>query len=531
MKKYKYIAGLLLAGSISFSACTDNFEEQNSAQIAFTDDLQKTDFNKYFAPFDIIQQGIFYNYDNGGGKNWPWQIIQNLGADMFSGYMHDFNGKFNANNSTYNLNDGWTSTAWTYTYDFIMPQVATAERLTKGEMPAFYGIAKILKVELMHRIADQYGPIVYSDFGKENPNPESLKEVYALFFNDLEEAITLIKDVLSKDPAKDASFNDGDIITPNGTLTDWLKFANSLRLRLAMRISNVDATLARTQAEKSLKDPTMLLAEVTDLIAVKGTNGYTNPLGEVSNAWAEVFMNANMESYMVGFNDPRVSIYFDNAIEKDYEKAYKGIPQGTGVSNDKYKTYSRTTVIKTTTPAVLMNAAEVWFLRAEAALRGYSTSDNAKACYEKGIEISFTQWGAGSTANYLISESKPIAYVDAFDPQFNKAAQSTATVKWDDSISPEQKLEKIAIQKWIALFPDGVEGWSEQRRTGYPKLFPVTVNNSAGKIDTKIGIRRLWFPQTFISADATLYNKLVSSLGGVDNGGTRLWWDTGNNKF
>ena len=86
------------------------------------------------------------------------------------------------------------------------------------------------------------------------------------------------------------------------------------------------------------------------------------------------------------------------------------------------------------------------------------------------------------------------------------------TPKWDEGASPEEQLERILTQKWIACYPEGYEAWTEQRRTGYPQLFKVFVNNSGGAIDTNIRIRRL-----------------KKALGGEDNGGTRLWWDTGRN--
>lgn len=85
--------------------------------------------------------------------------------------------------------------------------------------------------------------------------------------------------------------------------------------------------------------------------------------------------------------------------------------------------------------------------------------------------------------------------------------------------------------KWIACWPEGMEAWTEQRRTGYPKLFKVQTNNSNGTIDTDIMIRRLPFSQDDAKKDPEQYKNLCTALGGADNGGTRLWWDTGKNNF
>ncbi|WP_431215537.1 SusD/RagB family nutrient-binding outer membrane lipoprotein [Puia sp. P3] len=86
-------------------------------------------------------------------------------------------------------------------------------------------------------------------------------------------------------------------------------------------------------------------------------------------------------------------------------------------------------------------------------------------------------------------------------------------------------LEQIITQKWLALYPDGQEAWTEFRRTGYPKLFPVVVNNSGGTISTTGFIRRINFAQTEKNTNSGAVDAAVQLLGGPDNGGTRLWWD------
>ena len=151
-----YIISLFIAGLTIFSSCTGNFEEYNTKTTGYGEDKQIQDFKLYTNPIDIVEQGIYFNYDWGSGKNWPYQIMQNLSSDMFCGYFHDFNGSFNDKNSTYNLNDGWTSTTWINTYGYILPAAQKAIDLNKDLYPAFVGVTKILKVELMHRIADLY---------------------------------------------------------------------------------------------------------------------------------------------------------------------------------------------------------------------------------------------------------------------------------------------------------------------------------------------------------------------------------------
>ena len=228
-----------------------------------------------------------------------------------------------------------------------------------------------------------------------------------------------------------------------------------------------------------------------------GEYGIRNPLGGVAS-WSEVYMNASLESFLKGYNDPRLKSYFNPAQDgrdKDgninrevagvkqlssIEDEYKGVRQGTGVADNRYSTHSQTT-ITTASKIIVMSAAEVWFLRAEAALR-YNTGDDVENCYKQGVTVSFAQWDANGVSDYLESDNIPAAYVDVFDAKFNADAPSTITPKWDNTADKEEKLERIITQKWLALYPEGCEAWAEQRRTGYPRLIKVAVNNSGNTI-------------------------------------------------
>lgn len=165
MNKIKYTAVLLLGGLLSLSSCTDNFAGFNDTKGAYTDDLQKYDNQTNLVPFSTIQKGIIYQ-TGVEGTDWQYQVIQNLVADMYGGFFHDMNGAFNQNNSTYNLNNGWTSAMWTYAYGNVMPSIADSEELNTAEdWPLYHALTKVLKVALLHRVSDYYGPILYDGFG------------------------------------------------------------------------------------------------------------------------------------------------------------------------------------------------------------------------------------------------------------------------------------------------------------------------------------------------------------------------------
>jgi hypothetical protein len=143
-----------------------------------------------------------------------------------------------------------------------------------------------------------------------------------------------------------------------------------------------------------------------------------------------------------------------------------------------------------------------------------------------------SQWGA-SPGGYLTDNTSTQAnYVDpqtpsASVPNASINAMSTITIAWDPTASNEKNLERIITQKWIANFPcGGQEAWADYRRTGYPRLFPVVVNNSGGTISTALQIRRIQYPSSEYTSNTAGVQGGVSLLGGPDNGGTPVWWDT-----
>ncbi len=544
MKRKKFVCRLCAGiwGILCVAGCTGHFQDINTDKSGMTEEDMRIDYNFLRIPLDVAQQGIYFNYDFGKGKNWPYQIMQNLNADMFCGYMMDFkplNG--GTNNSDYNLQDGWNGTNWLYTFAYTLPQLKKAEDSTRVDYPALYGVVKILKVETMHRISDIYGPIVYRSFGQEGGNctPDTQQEAYSQFFADLDTAIELLSNPY---PDVDEVVLEKSDIILDGNFATWAKFANSLRMRLAMRLSMIDPGKARTEFLKALESPLGIFESAGDIAIVSTDKGYLNPLGEINRVWGEVQMNASMESILNGYGDPRRSFYFEpcaanttytdakgNTVVVPLKGIYKGVRQGTGFSHLLYANHSKTYVSQKTAP-ILMTAAEVWFLRAEAALRGWTT-ESVEACYRQGVATSFNQWKVTTGVDeYLDSGAAAADYVDAFDPANNISARCNVSPRWEENASNEEKLEKIMTQKWLAIFPEGCEAWTEQRRTGYPRLFPVRFNNSkGGAIDTEIMIRRLNFPSDMIDSDPQQYQALVQALGGADDGGTRLWWDTGKN--
>ena len=532
----------MIIGVISVS-CTGRFKDLNTDKTGITDENMQVDLNHLGIPLDVIQQGIYFNYDYGKGKNWPYQLMQNLSADMFSGYMHDYkplNG--GSHNSDYNLQDGWNGTLWENTYAYIMPQIKRLEDSTRLKYPAVYAVTEILKVEVMHRVSDYYGPVIYTSFGNKKMiyQPDTQQDVYHYFLDDLKTAVGILENYVNLADYT-PEFSRFDLLL-DGKVESWIRFANSLRLRLAIRLAMADPDKARQEFADALAGPLGVFEEPTQLVAVTTDEEYSNPLGEINRVWGEVYMNASMESILNGFDDPRREAFFepcpDDVLLPDRDGRdsvliplkgqYRGIRQGTMFAHTLYSALSKIYVNVQTKP-ILMTAAEVWFLRAEAALRGW-TAEDPRICYEQGIRCSFSQWPVAGVETYLQSDCRAADFEDAFTPENNIKARCLVSPRWDDAASDEMKLERIITQKWLAVFPEGCEAWAEQRRTGYPRLFSVRYNNSRnGCVDTEKMIRRLNYPSSILDSDNGQYEMLVNALGGPDHAGTPLWWDTGRN--
>lgn len=508
-------AALAAASLLTMPSCTKDFEEINRDPYAASDAQLPVG-----EEFKQVLQNI-YSYS----PAWVTQLQQNLIGDVYSGYMMPptpFRG--NSNNMTYFLVDGWNEWPWNVAYESVMAPLATVERKSGANYPEFNAWAKICRVAAMHRVSDIYGPIIYSNFGQLTAGGgiayDCQKDAYDLFFKDLDAAVTALTPLATNDKAK-ANVAKFDLVY-NGDITKWVRFANSLRLRLAVRISKVDPARAKTEGERALGQSLGVLSSNDENCLVTSADGTTHPLNVMDNAWNDIRMGAPMESILSGYNDPRLPKYFEPS--DTFPGQYKGIRLGIAIkAKSDYEGFSKLVDLG---KIQLMTAAEVYFLRAEAAMRGWAgAGGTTQSLYEQGIQTSFDQYGLGSAAAYIASTSSAAPYVDPKNAANNAPPASNVSVKWDDTASPEAKLERIITQKWLAMYPDGQEAWSEYRRTGFPRLYPVLVNNSGGTIDSNKGIKRINMPAPEYRTNKTEVLKAVQCLGGPDNGGTSLWWD------
>ncbi len=537
-KAYKYIVGVLALSL--FTAC--DFQKVNTNEFELLPEEGLMDGISIGGPITAMQKCVFPVGTQADGTSVAnrYQTAYNLAADCWSGYFGQNNNWGGPNNLNYFLKDGWVASSYTESYSTVVPLWQDLKGKTETQFPEVFALAQILKISAWHKATDMFGPIPYKEAGKGliTVPYDSQEEVYKAMFKELSDAI----EVLTK-----YADNGNSKLLPNadavyaGDVHKWVVYANSLMLRLAMRVYYADAALSKKYALQAVNHSYGVMKTKDDEAKMErgASLEFKNNLDVLINQYNECRMGSSMLAYLGGYQDPRLPKYFNTstvsqAVTVGTYGKYSGVPTGHDVSsNDAFRDSSRP-AITSTTPTYWMRASEVYFLLAEAALHGFAVGGTAESLYEKGIEMSFEENGIASSevADYMSSGLKPSAYsFHLTNPGVNVdvPAVTEATTAW--SGSDEEKLEKIMIQKWIALYPNGQEAWTEYRRTGYPKLHSVVTNYSNGEIDSEVGIRRMRFPtnkSTSAEDIANLESARKLLRGGLDKAGTRLWWDNKN---
>ena len=537
-KAYKYIVGVLALSL--FTAC--DFQKVNTNEFELLPEEGLMDGISIGGPITAMQKCVFPVGTQADGTSVAnrYQTAYNLAADCWSGYFGQNNNWGGPNNLNYFLKDGWVASSYTESYSTVVPLWQDLKGKTETQFPEVFALAQILKISAWHKATDMFGPIPYKEAGKGliTVPYDSQEEVYKSMFKELSDAI----EVLTK-----YADNGNSKLLPNadavyaGDVHKWVVYANSLMLRLAMRVYYADAALSKKYALQAVNHSYGVMKTKDDEAKMErgASLEFKNNLDVLINQYNECRMGSSMLAYLGGYQDPRLPKYFNTstvsqAVTVGTYGKYSGVPTGHDVSsNDAFKDSSRP-AITSTTPTYWMRASEVYFLLAEAALHGFAVGGTAESLYEKGIEMSFEENGIASSevADYMSSGLKPSTYsFHLTNPSVNVdvPAVTEATTAW--SGTDEEKLEKIMIQKWIALYPNGQEAWTEYRRTGYPKLHSVVTNYSNGEIDSEVGIRRMRFPtnkSTSAEDIANLESARKLLRGGLDKAGTRLWWDNKN---
>jgi hypothetical protein len=320
---------------------------------------------------------------------------------------------------------------------------------------------------------------------------------------------------------------------------------------MAMHIVKVEPATAQRWAEEAVAAG--VVESATDQQGLfPSVIGFNHPLAEIANSWNDLRLSASFESLLMSLDHPYTKyLFLPNSNEIKNKKTGEVMPAGTRIcgirsgtlvgdgqtlalnKRQAYSTFSTDVLMQGRCPTYFVKWAEVDFLRAEGALRGWEMGGSAQFFYERGIENAYIEDpNSGSRYNdYLyayMNLEKPMNYISV-DPMGDGPdwpSTTTIGVKWNEGDDNETKLEKIITQKYIALFPLSTEAWTEMRRTGYPKLFPVlNPDDGDGSLEDGDIIRRIPWVPTDPVAMGMVEASGIPALGGADEQATRLWWD------
>ncbi len=512
-----------------------------------------------------------------GGNDWHrypsahgYQRQFSMGPDLYAQYFtvphKDF--MYGSLTSTYDISNEFHNDpflAYTQAKNAFMPLL---HKPNVNMIPEIKAITLLYYCLGAQENVDLIGANTYNDdkqFADNCTKYDNMRTIYYGIVEDLDNIVACLKHYEANRPdwykEKIADlmmeyFSTGrELLTGDlSNLSSFIKFANSLKLRMAMHIVKVEPETAKRWAEEAVASGVVESAdEQQGLYPIIW--GFLHPLRDVFN-WGDLRLSASFESLIMSLDHP-YSKYLIKPNSYDIVNPNTGevLPKGTRICGirsgllvgegqvaalNPLQAYSEIDgglfADRLMAPMYFLKWAEVDFLRAEGAIRGWNMGGEAKDFYERAIRNAyfedplFVKYGAYAdlVEDYLNLE-EPVDYVSVDPLGAGKPWPSVTKigVKWNEGDNLETKLEKIITQKYLALFPLSTEAWTELRRTGYPKLFPV-LNTDDGDGSIKQGemIRRIvWLPTGDTKQDAIINKRAIPALGGPNKQATRLWWD------
>ena len=529
MKKYIIKAGLFVVLAASFSSCKKDIDER------YLDPEKST--TKSIPGFFTAM----LNNDRVAAKYWNVRTFLSVMPGTYAQTSY-----FANSNGAYQQSDSYSQQYWD---DFYSPggngsgpmaQYRTMETVyntatesEKASKAIFMNAAKVVLIEQAAKMVDLWGDIPYSEAGSlitsssiVLPKYDDQKALYTQFIADLKTANTYFATATTT-----AEFSKYDILL-SGSVSKWQRYANSLRLRLLMRISNSDESTARTEILAMLNAPaTYPLVDGAGAASYspKATDILLSPLTNNTSTLIDAFREGSwyatdfmLNKVMNPANDPRIPVYYDkNSVTTNgvtvQNPTYKAMPYDFTAAQQesefaKYAVVDSATLFQNLNlPGIVITASEVNFLKAEAQERWGNTAA-AKTAYDLALRqsVSFYYYLNNLNTSGIKIETMPAAAViDAF------VNTSTATYP----ATPAARLASIYTQKWVHYgIMQSTEAWSEYRRTGYPQLLFVTAGKLSG---FDVPPNRLIYP-----AGEKNYNRNnYSAVAAKDTRLTKIFWD------
>ncbi len=497
---HKAIA-VVMIGSLLLGSCRKNFERINEDP-----NNPKEVPNSYL--LTGAQRGIM---DNTIDVWWGGQVGNQLGQYWSSNQYTSESRYFFRTNVTNNYwsrfygganNDQLVNVGGLYELDQIIKRCTEEPDLSSvdGDVNNQIAVATILKVWVYQNMTDTWGDIPYSEALQAEqittPKYDKQEDIYKGLMNDLNNALSLI-DVAASGP-------NGDVVY-SGDMTSWKKFGNSLKMRLALRTADKDAAASQAAFEAANTDGAFTSNSDNALLEY-GTYPSANPIyynRYISGRNDYCASNTFLDNTLTPLNDPRRECFFTPASATGlWTGEVYGLSEANGAQTPNSKISQRSALtLSATLPGIFMDYAQVEFMLAEAVERGWNVTGTAQDHYNNGVTASIDFWTGlnGTTGD---------------------AAAYLAQPDVDYTTAPGDWKQKIGVQKWIALFDQGVQGWVEWRRLGFTKL----QQPADGIIDGTDIPRRMKYPVLEQTLNSANYSAVVAAQG-ADDQDTRMWWD------
>lgn len=472
---------VLLAALLAVGACDNGLTDANDNPNA------PTDVGAQFLLPQAIRAAVEQTF--GGGQMlshtaiWPQQAVQIQ-------YPEEETGLVRASSM---------QGSWDTYYAGPLTDIQTViDKGREQNLANVEAVGMIWKAYVFHLVTDLWGDVPYSEAlkggeGISTPKYDTQQSIYLDLIDQLSQAASMLS-------PGGRGFGSGDILFGDD-FDAWRLFANSLRLRLAMRLADVDEGAARAAFTDAWNDGVFMSNADNAMLQWPGAP-YANPLFENWQGRDDHGISATMVDTLKSLNDPRLALYAEPA-QQDGE--YRGLGNGIYVPPLSLAWYSRIgnfwRADGAATPTPLLTYAEVMFLGAEAAQRGWIGGDPA-AMYQAAIRANMNQWDAWNPAN-----APTDAEIDAY--------LAEPKVKYD----PARGRVQIQLQNWIGLFMNGSEAWSSWRRTGVPNLV-AGPDLTVSRIPVRFS-----YPDLEQSLNSANLSAAVQHQGGGLDLVTPLWWD------
>ncbi|MBV6646634.1 MAG: SusD/RagB family nutrient-binding outer membrane lipoprotein, partial [Cyclobacteriaceae bacterium] len=380
-------------------------------------------------------------------------------------------------------------------------------------------IARIWKTFIMHRITDFWGDVPYTEAftGNITPAYDSQEDIYRAMLSELEDAVA------SFNPAASLNFDANDVMY-QGNIESWTRFANSLRLRLAMRLSDVDPQLAQEHISAVLSDDLLISNNGQSAIMnygrdFGGADENIQPMSLIKS-FNEYRVSDTLVNFLQDNNDPRLPMYVEPVSGNTYVGLQNGLnpAEVNAINVDNYSRDSEI-IANVYAPSTAMLYSEVLFLKAEAALRGWGSGD-PQTFYEDGITASINYWV--DVRQDLLNRVPDTTLI----PSITISQQDITDYLAEPNIAynGSQALQQIITQKWLANINNGFESWADYRRTGFPILNPIPNTDGLSETGGSDVPTRIRYPIEEQSLNRDNYQSAIQN--NADLPTTRVWWDT-----